>query len=76
MGVPGYPYKDPFKSRCIGTELEFAFLPRKCRLTNKFIWLEYAYKQTAMWTGPEDHLFEYRWYNKDEFLIARLKGEV
>jgi len=76
MGVPGYPYVDGFKRRCIGTELKFVIRPRYCHLSNKFIWLEYAYRQTAMWTGPGDPLFEYRWYNKDEFLIARIKGIV
>jgi hypothetical protein len=37
---------------------------------------EYAYVQTAMWTGPGDDLFEHRWYDKNEFLIARIKGDV
>ena len=67
---------DGFKDHCIGTQLKFAIFPKKCHLTGKRIWLTKAYKQTAMWTGPGDPAFEYRWYDKKEFLIARLKGTV
>lgn len=67
---------DPFKNRCVGTEFKFALLPQKCYITGKRLWLKNAYKQTAMWTGPGDPAFEHRWYDKDEFLIARIKGIV
>lgn len=67
---------DPFKNRCIGTELKFAFIPKKCYITGKTLWLENAYKQTAMWTGPGEPMFEERWYEKNEFLLARIKGQV
>lgn len=67
---------DGFKIHCIGTKLEFIIWPRKCHLSGKNLWFKTAYKQTAMWTGPGDPVFEYRWYNKEEFLIARIKGEI
>ena len=67
---------DPFKNRCIGTEYKFALMPKKCYLTGKRLWLKKAYKQTAMWLGPGDAAFEYRWYDKDEFLVARIKGII
>ena len=67
---------DPFSNRCIGTEYKFVWLPKKCHITNKNLWLKKAYRQTAMWTGPGDSMFEYRWYDRNEFLTARLKGEV
>jgi hypothetical protein len=35
-----------------------------------------AYEQTAMWTGPGDPVFEYRYYDKNEFLIEKIKGNV
>lgn len=76
MGVPGYPHVDGFKRKCIGSELEFVLLPKKCHLTGRILIFEYAYKQTALWTGPGDDIFEYRWYDKNEFLVARIKGEV
>lgn len=80
MPLSGY-YKehlnfDGFKHHCIGTQSKFALFPKKCYLSNKLIWFKLGYKQTAMWTGPGDPAFEYRWYDKDEFLIAKLKGEV
>ena len=66
----------PFTSRCIGTEKKFTWFPKKCHITGKKLWLTNAYKQTAMWTGPDDPMFEYRWYDKNEFIIARIKGKV
>lgn len=68
------PMDNGFKRKCIGTELEFVILPKLCTLTGKKLLFEYAYKQTAMWTGPGDPMFEYRWYKKDAFLVAKLKG--
>ena len=65
-----------FKLHCIGTYLKFVILPRHCSISNKILWLTYAYKQTAMWTGPGDPVFEERWYDKNEFLIAKLKNIV
>ena len=67
---------DVFRQRCVGTELKFALLPRRCFLSNKQLWFRRAYCQTAMWTGPGDPAFEHRWYDPREFLIAKLKGIV
>ena len=67
---------DGFKSHCIGTELKFVLWPRRCHISGALLWFELAYRQVAMWTGPGDPVFEYRWYDRDEFLIARLKGTV
>ena len=71
-----YDIYDGFKTHCIGTQLKFVFFPKKCHITDKVLMFEYAYKQTAMWTGPGDPVFEDRWYDKNEFLIARIKGDV
>ena len=68
--------KSSFRSHCIGTELKFVLFPKKCELTGKLLWLAYAYKQTAMWTGPGDPVFDYSWYDKDNFLLARIKGMI
>lgn len=67
---------DGFKTHVIGTQLKFTLFPRKCYLTQQWLWLEKTYKQTAMWTGPGDPVFEYRWYKKEEFIKARLKDLV
>lgn len=65
---------DTFAKFCIGTELKFVLLPKKCFLSGKIIWLTKTYKQTAMYTGPGDIIFEHRYYDKKEFLLAKLKG--
>lgn len=65
-----------FKTHCIGTQFKLVIFPKKCYITGKILWLTHAYKQTAMYTGPGDPAFEYRWYDKNEFLIAKIKGDV
>lgn len=67
---------DVFKSHRIGTTKVFLFIPKFCFISNKFMWLKFAYKQTAMFTGPGDPILEDRWYDQKEFLIAKLKGEL
>lgn len=67
---------DSFRRRCVGTEYKFTLFPQTCHISGKRLWLTNAYQQTALLTGPGDTLYEHRWYNKDEFLIARLKGIV
>ena len=65
-----------YRNFCIGTELKFTWLPKRCHFTGKILWMKLAYKQTAMYPGPGDVIFEERWYDKKEFLIAILKGIV
>lgn len=60
----------------VGTELKFVIFPKICITSGKYIWLKYAYKETNMYIGPGDPVFEYCWYDKNEYLIAKLKGEV
>lgn len=67
---------DPFKNRCIGTEYKFTWIPQHCHFTGKRLWLKYAVRQTALWTGPGESIFEHRWYDKTDFLIERIKGNV
>ena len=65
-----------FKNHCIGTKLVFVFFPKKCYFTKRILWLKNAYKQTAMYTGPGEPIFEYRYYNKSDFLVNRIKGII
>jgi hypothetical protein len=65
-----------FKRASIGKKLKFLIWPKRCYISGKLLFLQYAYKQTAMWTGPGDPVFEHRYYDKNEFLIAQIKGEV
>ena len=66
------PY-DHFYERMIGTELKFAWLPETCSLTSKRIWLEYGYRMTRIIIGPGESIFEYRWHDKIEHIIWKLK---
>ena len=50
-------------------ELKFTWLPKKCDITGRRIWLEMAYKGTAIWTGPGEPIVEVRWHEKLEHLI-------
>lgn len=63
---------DPFEARCVGKQIKFAWLPKKCYITGKRIWLKNALKRTAMWTGPGDNIFEHRWYDPQEYMIWQL----
>ena len=64
---------DHFYDRVIGTELTFAWLPKKCHQSGKLIWLKYGYRLTRIIIGPGDTLFVYRWHDKNEHLIWKLK---
>ena len=68
--VDGWDHFD----RVSTTNLKFTFLPRRCYISGKYIWLKHAYRKTATYTGPGEPVHEHRWYDKKEFLVARLKG--
>lgn len=67
-------WEDWFYRRCVGWELKFAWLPHRCYITGKFIWLKYAYKGMSILTGPGDSIIDYRWHDKLEHLMWKLKG--
>ena len=73
MSASDYHFK-----RCImGRKLKFTLLPRRCYVTKRIIWLESAYRITAGYpVGFADWLYDHRWYDKDEYLIARLKDLI
>ncbi len=54
-------------------KLKFAWLPVKCDLYEKVLWLCWVYEGTACWTGPGDPVYEHRWHDKNEHLIWMLK---
>ena len=64
---------DPFYNRADWT-MKFCWLPRRCVLSNKLMCLKYAYKGTAMWTGPGEPVYEHRWHDSKEHIIWKLKG--
>lgn len=54
--------------------MEFAWLPHRCDITQRIIWLQLAYCGRARWTGPGDDAVETRWHERHEHLIYALKG--
>jgi hypothetical protein len=67
---------DGFIRRCIGWELRWSFLPRKCFYTNRSLWLKQAYMGTSILTGPGDPIFDYRWIDQKEYLFLKIKGVI
>jgi hypothetical protein len=66
-----------FRRNIRGRQLKFTLLPRRCHVTKRIIWLKNAYRVTASYrTYDNMFLHEHRWYDKDEYLIARLKDLI
>jgi hypothetical protein len=55
-------------------KLAFAWIPCRCLVSNRWIWLELGYHGEAVWTGPGTPVFENYWLSKEEFLVWQLKG--
>ena len=66
---------DPFLNRA-KWKLTFAWVPHRCYLSSKWIWLGLGYQGTAVWTGPGEAVFETHWLTKEEFLVGILKGRL
>jgi len=64
---------EDFLRRCIGKQIKFAWLPKRCYLSGKLIWLRKGYKLTSMLTGPGDPIFDYRWHDVKEHIFWELK---
>ena len=58
----------------VGTDYKFLLFPKRCSLTNKLLWLCYAYEHIHLYTGPGEPLFEYKYYDKKHYLVNKLKG--
>lgn len=55
-------------------KLAFAWLPHRCEITGRRIWLEYGYCSEFLWNGPSDPIYEVTWHDRHEHLIWALKG--
>jgi len=60
----------------IGTKNNFLLLPKRCRISKKLLWFTNAYVEIHCFTGPGDSIFEYKYYDKNEYLVNKLKGKV
>ena len=52
---------------------KFLWWPRRSELTGRWLYLCQVYEGIAMWTGPGDPVFEFRYHEPVEHLIWKLK---
>ena len=52
---------------------KFLWWPKRSELTGRWLYLRPVYEGTAMWTGPGDPVFEFRYREPVEHLIWKLK---
>jgi hypothetical protein len=67
---------DVWKRKCLGWEYKFFLIPRRCYFSKKLIWLKHGYEGVAMWTGPGEPAFDIRWVDRNEYLLAKIKGII
>lgn len=46
----------------------FAFLPHRCRISKRLIWLKKAYKGVAIYYGPDTPAIETQWHESGEHI--------
>ena len=68
-------YDDFYRNWYLGAELKFVWIPEKCNLTGKRIWLKKAYRLTVIsrYTGPEEPIYDHRWHDKNTHIMWLLK---
>lgn len=64
-----------FKNRRIGQENKRSWLPRRCFLSGKKIWLKKCVVVTSMITGPGEPLFDSYWCDAKEFFLNEFRGK-
>lgn len=59
-------------------EYRFTFLPQRCLISNKLIWLTYGYKGTfhMSFLLLREPITVTHWLTKGEYIIARLTGLI
>ena len=53
--------------------LEWSLVPRRCQLTGKILFLSKAYKATVAFKAPGADVVLTKWYDRDSFLIFKLR---
>ena len=55
----------------------FAWLPHRCFVTGRWLWLTQALRARAEWRRGDDHFVtEDRWFDRYEALLLKLKGII
>ena len=57
-------------------ELKWSLWPRRCRVSNRWIWLTQAYRVRLIIRGPGEPAVWTRWYSSKEMLVLKLKHGV
>jgi hypothetical protein len=63
---------ESFYRRAVWVE-RFAWRPRRCNITGRRLWLTRTMMGVAMWTGPGDPVFEFKWHDYKEHTAWLLK---
>lgn len=54
-------------------KLKLCWFPKKCYISKKQLWGQYAYYSKRLITGPGDAILVDYWIEKNEFLMWNLK---
>ena len=52
----------------------FAWWPKRCDCSGSWLWVQQVMMGVAMYTGPGDPVFEFRWHSAKEHVVFLLKG--
>ena len=52
----------------------FAWWPKRCDCSGRWLWLQRVMMGVAMYTGPGDPVFEFRWHDAKEHVVFLLTG--
>lgn len=67
------PYEDWTLNKIDNWNLKFCWALQRCFLSNKFMWGKWAYFGSRLITGPGEPVLDYRWIDRDEFILWKLK---
>ena len=73
MPIPGMDQEREAFYRKAKWDLTFVLWPKRCDLSNKWLWFRQVYKGTAVWTGPGEPVYEFRYHEPMEHIIWQLK---
>jgi hypothetical protein len=52
----------------------FAWWPKRCDCSGRWLWLQRVMMGVAMYHGSGDPVFEFRWHSAKEHVVFLLKG--
>jgi len=70
---PGVDTYDHFYHKAVWRS-KFICWPKRSAITRRWLWLQYVYEGTAMYHGPGEAVFEFRYHERIEHLIWSLKN--